>query len=1053
MRAQGACMLFAAGIACTPTPKPAATPEWEDPAVFALGTEKPHATLLPFADRTSALSRDVNRSDRIVTLSGQWRFRWARNPFEIPDQFEMPGYDASQWDELPVPSNWQVVGAREGRAYDPPLFSNIKHPFPADPPRVPHDDNPTGLYRLSFDSPAKWAQNRVFLHFGGVQSAYYVWLNGKKIGYHEDAFTPGEFDVTDHLQRGTNLLAVEVIDYSDGSYLEDQDYWRVSGIFRDVFLIARPPVFARDLKVATDLDASYRNATLDVSVALSNASSSDAVGHQVRLRLDDPQVGVVWSDTIAAPARVTKKSETVLTARATIAEPRLWSAETPNLYALTAEVLDAGGRVLEATATPIGFRKVEIKDARLLVNGVPLKFRGVNRHEFHPDTGRVVSRETMIRDIQLMKQHNINAVRTSHYPNQPIWYDLADQYGLYLIDEANIESHELWNLLAEDPAWQDVFVARGVAMAERDKNHPSIVIWSLGNETGLGPNHFAMADAIRQIDPSRPIHYEARNDSQELNAFDINSMMYPSIEDVLDRLERDPRRPVVICEYAHSMGNGVGNFKEYWDLFFQHERLQGGFTWDWVDQALRVTKNGKPWWEVINWWDGANVNDGLINAERVTQPEIQEVKHVVQFVRFEPLDVAAGRVRVTNLYDFLSLGFLELHFEILEDGVVVQTGSMPAPDLAPRASQEITIPMPAMARAGVEYFLNLSAHLKADTPWAPKGHEVAYEQLEVPRGAAGPQASLLAGGALTTEVTSERATVAGQGFQVVFDRSSGGLASYVMRGRELLAAPLAPNLFRVPTDNDEGGADASFAHRWREAGLDRLAFRTTGFAARADSSQFASVVIDQEASGATGTVAVKTTYSVAADGQIRVESAFGLGGDWPPLPRVGMRMQLPGTFATATWYGRGPHESYWDRKTGARVGRYRSAVSDLHFPYVMAQENGNRADVRWVTLTAADGAGLLVAGQPLINFTAHDYTDAALLEAKQTEVIEKDGRITLSIDWQQMGLGGDDSWNPRVHPEYQLTAKEYVLSFRLQGLESQAAAIDDRVAPPLPLLP
>ena len=1016
-----------------------AAPEWEDPAVFAIGVERPHATVVPFADRAGAITRDVARSSRVVVLSGTWKFKWLRNPFEAPPGFELPSFDARGWDDLTVPSNWQVVGAREGRPYDKPFFSNILYPFKADPPHVPHDNNPVGLYRVAFTVPPDWTGRRLFLHFGGVQSAYYVWVNGRKVGYKEDAFTPGEFDVTDDVRPGANLLAVEVIEHSDGSYLEDQDYWRISGIFRDVSLIARPTVFVRDLKVTTDLDASYQDAQLDLAIALFNRSAQEQALHTVRLHLAAPDGQIVWADTLATPARLAANADTSLSVRHAFSRPRLWTAETPHLYTLTLELLDSSGAVLEALATRIGFRKVEIKDGLLLINGVAVKFKGVNRHEFDPDTGRVVSRQTMIRDIELMKQNNINAVRTSHYPNQPLWYDLCDEYGLYVLDEANVEGHALWDRLADEPAWKDAFVARGLAMVERDKNHASIVIWSLGNETGLGPNHFAMAEAIRAVDPTRPIHYEGRRAGaeRELTAFDINAVMYPGIDDVLRRMQSDTKRPVIVSEYAHSMGNSVGNFKDYWDLFYKHPRLQGGFTWDWVDQALRIVKDGKPWWEIINYSDGANVNDGLINAERLPQPEINEIKHVVQYVRFEPADLATGRIRITNLYDFLRLGFLELRWQVVEDGIVRQSGALPAPDLAPHESQELAIhftkPTP---KPGADYFLNLSAHLAASTPWAPKGHEVAYDQFELPHASAGaPLTRRRAVPAPQVESSPERVVVRGATFTATFERQSGGLSSYLFQGTELLVGPVVPHFFRVPTDNDEGGGERGFAQRWRQAGLDRLERRPRALSVKSDAPGTVQVTIENEMVGAQASITTQTIYSLDADGAIDVATAFKLLGTWPPLPRVGLQMQLPGAFSRATWYGRGPHESYWDRKTGARVGLYTARVADLHFPYVMAQENGNRADVRWLTLTNDAGQGLRVSGTPTLNFTAHDYTDTALLMAMQTEVIEKDGKVTLSLDWQQMGLGGDDSWNPRVHPEYQLTKDSYSFSFRLQGVD------------------
>ncbi len=487
---------------------------------------------------------------------------------------------------------------------------------------MPHDDNPVGLYRTRFEAPAGGSGRSVFVHFAGVQSAYYVWLNGQRLGYREDAFTPGEFDLTAHLRPGTNVLAVEVIHHSDGSYLEDQDYWRFAGIFRDVYLLATPKVRLRDFVVRTDLDAAYRDATLEVRASLENRSGASALGHHVVASVVDAAGAEVWSAKLAPQGPIPAGGESALSSSGLVRAPRLWSAEAPNLYTLVLEHRDAAGQVEEAVAQRIGFREVEIKGGQLLLNGVAITFKGTNRHEFDPDHGRVVSRERMAQDIRLMKQHNFNAVRTSHYPNDPLWLELCDELGLYAVDEANVESHELWEkkiYIADDPAWTGAFVARGVAMVERDKNHPSVVYWSMGNETGLGRSFDAMYEAMKAIDPTRPIHYESLNPpyAPTLSRFDIISMMYPTVDHVLDLMNQDPTRPVIICEYAHAMGNGLGNFRKYWDAFDKYPRLQGAFVWDWVDQALRHPgPGGRAVWNWVNTSDGANGNDGLVNADR-----------------------------------------------------------------------------------------------------------------------------------------------------------------------------------------------------------------------------------------------------------------------------------------------------------------------------------------------------------------------------------------------------------------------------------------------------
>ncbi len=1019
-------------------------PEWEDPGVFAVGAEKPRATFVPYATRADALSGDRSRSPYLQSLNGTWKFRWVRNPFEVPAGFEAAAYDDAGWDPMPVPSSWQVVGANENRPYDRPFFTNIKHPFKADPPRVPHDENPVGLYRTSFEVPAAWRGRRVLVHLAGVQSAYYLRLNGRKVGYREDAFTPGEFDLTAHLRPGRNVLALEVIHHSDGSYLEDQDYWRLAGIFRDVYLVAQPAVRLRDFAVRTDLDAAYRDAELDVRAWIENRSDDAATGHTVRTALVGPDGREVVAATLAGTAAIAPGAEGERRASATVRAPALWSAEAPNLYTLVIEHLDGAGVVQEAAAARIGFREVEIRDGRMRLNGAAITFKGANRHEFDPDHGRVVSRERMLEDIRLMKRFNFNAVRTSHYPNDPLWYDLCDELGLYVVDEANVESHELWErkiYIGDDPAWTGAFVARGVAMVERDKNHPSVVYWSMGNETGLGRNFDAMYAAMKAIDPTRPIHYESRNPpyAPTLSSFDIISTMYPTVEHIVDLMNQDPSRPVIICEYAHAMGNSLGNFKKYWDAYDAYPRLQGGFIWDWVDQALRHPgPGGRLVWNWVNTSDGANGNDGLVNADRTPQPELFEAKKIQQPVKVEAIDLAAGKVRVTNRHDFIGLDGFSLSWRLLEDGIAVQSGTLAgALDVPAGQAREIVLPYGASrVHAGREAIVEVSFTRRDPAPWAPDGHEVAWEQMALPAGtgAAAPDVAKPAAAFAPLEVTSEggRVTLAGAGFEAVIEK--GALSSYRWCGEELLAGPLVPNLWRVPTDNDEGGGARSYAHRWREAGLNRLTVTAGEPRVLQVDPGRVRVTIDSRLQGSSAAILLTTVYDVGGDGQIAVAATFRTEGALPPLPRVGFQVQLPGRLDTVEWYGRGPHESYADRKEGARVGVHRARVADLHFPHVMAQENGSRADVRWVTLSGAAGPGLRASGAPVLAFTAHDYTDAALLAAKTSQQVARDGRVTLSLDLAQMGLGGDDSWSPRVHPEYLLTAGEYRFAFTLSGV-------------------
>jgi len=867
-----------------------------------------------------------------------------------------------------------------------------------------------------------------------VQSAFYLWVNGKKIGYAEDAFTGKEFDITASLQPGVNTLAVEVIHHSDGSYLEDQDYWRLAGIFRDVYLIALPSPCLWDAQVQTHLDQN-NNAELRLALTIKNFTQTGK--HLLEISLLDPQHQTVWSDGIslgAAPA-----GDKQYTQRALIKKPVTWNAEQPVLYTLVMAIMDADKKVVAAYTIKTGFRDVIIKNGRLLVNGQAVTFKGVNRHEFDPDLGRVVTRERMIQDILLMKQNNINAVRTSHYPNVPLWYDLCDEFGLYVVCEANVESHELWEkgiYLSENPDWSKAFVERGTTMVAQFKNHPSITFWSMGNETGWGKNFDAMYKAMKAMDPTRPIHYESRNPAyvDTLCRYDIISTMYPTVPQIMRLMNLDPSRPVIICEYAHSMGNSVGNFKDYWDAFDAYPRLQGGFIWDWVDQALRYKKDGKVMWNIVNHSDGANVNDGLINAERIAQPEIIEVKKVQQYVRFKPVDLSKGKINIINRYDFQNLDFSYLTYEVIENGKSCYHGQLAMNPLAAGDSMVVSLPYDIQFKPDAEYFLNVQLRLKEKTPWAPKGHIIAWEQFPLAAGAGIPARSVATKPWQVKEIgnivmfsQSDRA--------FTFDKKQATLNSLFWRGEERLASALYPNFWRVPTDNDEGGGRSSFAHRWRAAGLDSLNWQAQGLSWQQISPDLMEVTAQQSAAGKKGTIHVKMIYRLQGNGDLEVQMHTELDGSWPPLPRVGVQMQLAGSLNNLEWYGRGPFESYWDRCTAANVGWYQGSVEHQHFPYVMPQENGSKSDVRWLSLTDASQTGVKIMALPRLQFTVHDYTDQALLTSKTTQELSKDGRITLSLDYRQMGLGGDDSWSPRTHPEYQLKDTNYDFKFVLRMVD------------------
>lgn len=1051
------------------------TPFYENPKVSSQHTETPHTTIWPFATEQQAISNDRSTSPRIQSLNGIWKFKWLKSPRLVPAEFSQPATRDQGWDDLPVPSNWQVVGAREGRSYDRPIFTNIKHPFPANPPLIQADTNAVGLYRKRFTLPTDWADRETFLHFAGVQSTCRVFLNGRYVGYHEDSMTPAEFRITDALQAGENILAVEVINWSDASYLEDQDFWRLSGIFRDVLLINRPKLHLRDLQLTTDLDEpTYRNGNLKLTAYVRNLAGQRMPNYRLRTTLYDPKKQVVFTETTASEKAVGSEQEGVIRFTKYVMNPLLWSAEIPTLYTITLQLLNPDGQVLEAISQKIGFREMEMRGGQLLVNGQPVTFKGVNRHEFDPNTGRVISRESMIRDIKLMKQYNINAVRTSHYPNVTDWYDLCDEYGLYVIDEANIESHELWSKgastpgydIADRPEWRDAFVARGRAMVERDKNHASIIIWSLGNETGMGQNFRDMANIIKLVDPTRPIHYEGRKPYTQttLSSFDIVATMYPSVDELVKLMEKDPTRPVIVCEYAHAMGNSVGNLKDYWAAIDKYPRLQGGFIWDWVDQGLTLRdKKGQPYVDHINTIDGANACDGLVNPDRTPQPELNEVKRAYSYVKFilpAPLTATQTKVNLKNTYDFQTLDNLKLVCKLMRNGEVVQQGTVPT--LTARAGQtiQVTVPysIPVIREPGSEYFLVLSLQLKEATLWAAAGHEVAAEQFPIQTDIPMPPVVGISRiPALKSAPTATGLALNGADFSLLFNRATGGISQWLVKGKDLLIGPadavgglLKPSFFRVPTDNDEGGGAASFASRWRKAGVDQPSVVPVDMRIEKVGTQRVRVTCINDVVMTGGRLRQTTEYLVYGTGDVLVSTTYTAGtsvAGLPPLARVGMQLSLPASLNALTWYGRGPFESYQDRKEAAFVGQYSGSLADQFFPYTMAQETGNKTDVRWAHLTdGSNTTGLLIIAEPgkgvpaLLNINARDYTDAALLAAKNphAQAVVHGNTTVVNIDYQQMGLGGDDSWSPRTHAEYLLpTSRTYSYSFRLRPTDAR----------------
>lgn len=1015
---------------------------WQDPEIIGINKLPAHAFFIPYQSSDAALTANPENSELFLNLNGHWKFKFIDAPKNAPDNFHNPAINDEDWDEIKVPSNWQIEG------YGRPIYTNIKHPFEANPPFVPTDANETGLYRHTFQIPENWDDKRIIIHFGGVQSAMYFYLNGKEIGYSEGSMTPAEFDITKHVKPGENMLAAKVIRWSDGSYLEDQDFWRLSGIYRDVYVYALPGIHIYDYQVITDLDEKYKHATFNLNVKIESLNDKGA-GFTLETKLLDVNNNDVINKTANGKlqngtAKVEFSEE--------VKSPAKWSAEKPNLYRLVLSLKNTDGDELQVISGKIGFREVEIKNAQFLVNGQPVYIKGVNRHEITPDNGRVVSEEIMRKDIEIMKRHNINSVRTSHYPNVSRWYELCDEYGIYVWDEANIESHELWAqkeiFLSEMLEWESAFVDRGVSMVHRDKNHPSIITWSLGNETGVGPNFYAMADSMRIIDPSRPIHYESVTPaySEQPSHFDISSTMYPSPTDgpgherTLEMLaRRDADRPVIVCEYAHGMGNSTGNFNKFWETFEKYRNLQGGFIWDYVDQGLYKTSTEGGQYIVYGGDFGDTPNDanfcinGIIFSDRSLQPAMAEVKKVQQNISVKSVDLEKGVFRVKNKYFFQSLSNFYLKWNLKENGRDIQGGQINYLTIAPQEEKEIQIPYnkPAL-EPGKEYWLGISFRLKEPVQWADKGYEIAWEQFLLPWGIEIPMKQIT-GEQLDYDENEKEITFAGDKASVIISKETGGLSSYKIDGIETIEKPGRLNIWRAPVDNDMGGGEKSFESRWKDAGYDHMQIKVDSTNTRLSKNGVYHVMVKGVLKGVNATLPFTTTYALYAAGDVTVKHTLEIPDKLPPLPRVGYQLFLKKEFNYLKWYGRGPQESYWDRKTGVRVGVYKGSVSEQYVPYPYPQENGNKTDVRWLTVTDLAGRGMLVHGKPYLSVSAHHYTLENLTEATHTIDLKEADYITLNIDYKQAGVGGDDSWSPRTHPEFQLADSTYTYEFRLRG--------------------
>ncbi len=1012
-------------------------PDWENPGLPTFNTTSPHVTYIPYDTENKSVINNPGKSSAYVSLNGKWKFKFWDNYSLVPADFFKPGFDASAWALIDVPSTWEVQG------YSYPIYTNIPYEFYSKkplPPHVPYDYNPVGTYLTQITVPETFKDKNVFIHFGAVKSFFYIWLNGKYIGFSKDSKTPVEFDLTPFLSKDSNTLALEVFRWNDGSYLECQDMWRMSGINRDVYLYARPQTYVRDFFVSGNLTDKYTTGSLEVDILFNKLSPEAATNNQLLINLYEKNntEKPVSSEIISLKQAIGKDS---LHYTKTIPLVRKWSAESPGLYILTLSLLDQKGTCIESLSNRIGFRTSEIKNGLLLVNGVAIKLKGVNRHEHDPVKGHVISRELMLQDITLMKQNNINAVRTCHYPNDPYWYELCDEYGLYVIDEANIESHGMGykpdRTPGNNPLWLNAHLDRTRRMVERDKNHPSIIIWSLGNEAGNGCNFEATYKWIKIRDQSRPVQYERAEHAWNT---DIFCPMYESVNSLSEYAAKKQEKPLILCEYAHSMGNSTGNLADYWDVIDKNEQLQGGFIWDWVDQGLqKFDSTGRKYWAFGGDFgpkdvpsDGNFVCNGLVFPDRRPHPGLSEVKKVYQYVKLTANDLNKPGFRLINKYSFIDLKNTKLLWEITENGIRVAKGSLPTDNIEPGSSRDYIVPWNKPHKVpGRIFHLNIYLESSNDRPLFGSGFVIASEQFELPVTTASFMVKASGLPSMETSETENNITVESKTFEIEFDKTIGTISSLVYNGQQLLEQGPLPNFRRAPLDNDIGSKMFLKCKPWYDASEKRLV---------------KSVVLDKSDKKAMKVTVVfglpdavselTSTYTITGKGDILVENSLECGENQPWIPRLGMNLRLKGTLDQVNWLGRGPFENYSDRKTAAFIGKYHSTTSEMYTTYVRPQENGYRTDTKWVSIDDGKSAGIYFEGTPNLCFSTLPYTYDDLKgfeqNGKHGNLLHKQSFTDMNLDYMQCGVGGDDSWGALPMEKYLIPAKDYTWNYRMR---------------------
>ena len=1006
--------------------------EWENPLVFSINKLPPKAHFISYESEKLAQINNPVESKNFISLNGKWKFKFSKNIKDRPKNFYEMGHIADDWQSIMVPGSWELQG------WSYPIYLDEEYPFPANPPFIPHKLNTVGSYKKKVMIPQDWLKKDVFLKLGSVRSACYVWFNGKYVGYSQGSKTPSEFDVTEFVQAGNNQVSIQVYRFSDGSYLEGQDTWRISGLERDVSIYARDKIRIDDFTIKASLSDSYSEGMFSIDIDILNRLKLDR-SVSIRAKLSDP---MRRNRTIFDSTKITvTDSLSTISIKHKVRRVKKWSAEKPYLYRLQLYLME-DGKLLETFTHQVGFRKIEIKNGKFLINGSPLIIRGVNRHEWDPIKGRSITVESMMNDIKLMKQSNINAVRASHYPNHERWYELCNEYGIYVIDEANIESHGMgkhpkgFGYIADDPAWLNQWIDRANRMYERDKNQPSIIMWSMGNEAGDGKNFEKLYDFLKSKKDSRPVVYEP---AEERNHTDIVFPMYSSVDEIKKYAESNKNKPLILCEYAHAMGNSVGNLTDYWDAINNYENLQGGFIWDWADQVIAQTdKNGKDFWgyggDFGNEFAENDSNfcaNGLVAADRSLNPHAHEVKKIYQPILFEPIDLKKGVIKITNNYNFLNFDNIDFTWFIKADNRTVSSGKLSTLKLNPAESKDIFFNTSNIVKApGVRYFLMIEAKTRNAEPLIPKKHKIAWGQFELPFYK--PLVSNNNGNSfdIKTIKTVDEIQISGSAFNLVFNKNTGFLVKYSYEDTDYLQKPIVPFFWRAPNDNDLGNKMPARTQIWKGAG-DRMRL----IAMTTDENQ-GKVIITTTHSDSVSKSSVETGYTVDSDGAIKIKRQINItDNSLPEIPRIGVKFSLNGDFKNVSWFGRGPHESYWDRKQSAAIGFYSGSVWDQTFQYVRPQETGNKTDVYWMALET-DKAGFMAIGLPQFDGSVHQYPyeDLDYYPGSQKhgklDIVSKNQTDWL-IDYKQMGVGGDNSWGAKPMKKYTLYPGIYEHSFIL----------------------